>query len=69
MLNGVSPTGKAFEGISVPPEAIFYANLEIPLTNTSERTPHKSAADLVAKKQFVLKADPKHIGDLVSTGK
>ena len=68
MLNGVAPTGQAFKGISIPPEAIFYANLEIPLTNVAERTPHKSAADVAAKKQFILKADPRHIRDLVSAG-
>jgi poly-gamma-glutamate capsule biosynthesis protein CapA/YwtB (metallophosphatase superfamily) len=66
MLNGVAPNRQAFKGISVPPEAIFYANLEIPLTNVAEQTPHKSAADVAAKKQFILKADPLHIKDVVS---
>jgi Bacterial capsule synthesis protein PGA_cap len=68
MLNGVSPSVSVFKGISVPTEAIFYANLEIPLTNTSERTKRKTAADIAARNQYVLKAAPEHIKNLVSAG-
>ena len=68
MLNGVSPSVRAFKDLAIPSEAIFYANLEIPLTNVPGRTPYKSAAELKAKKQFILKADPRHIADLVSAG-
>ena len=68
MLNGVGASVPVFDGIWVPPNAIFYANLEIPLTNTSERTPRKSAADIAARNQYVLKADPQHIKNLVSAG-
>ena len=48
MLNGVSASVPVFKGISVPADAIFYANLEIPLTNTLERTRRKTAADIAA---------------------
>ena len=68
MLNGVSASVPVFKGISVPANAIFYANLEIPLTNTSERTRRKTAADIAARNQYVLKADPGHIKNLVSAG-
>ena len=68
MLNGVSTSVTVFKNISVPPGAIFYANLEIPLTNVKERTPRKSAAEVKAKTQFILTASPKHINDLVSAG-
>jgi hypothetical protein len=68
MLNGVSPSVPVFKGISVPADAIFYANLEIPLTNTSERTGRKTAADIAARNQYVLKADPGHIKNLFSSG-
>ncbi len=68
MLNGISTSVPVFKGISVPREAVFYANLEIPLTNVKERTPHKSLAEVKAKKQFILTASPKHIRDLISAG-
>lgn len=68
MLNGVSPSVRAFGGIDVPPDALFYANLEIPLTNSRANTPHKSAADVAAKKQFILKADPRHIENVYHAG-
>ena len=68
MLNGVPASRPVFKNIKIPKEAIFYANQEIPLTNVREQTPHKSAADVQAKKQFILKADPKHIANLRAAG-
>ncbi len=68
MLNGVSPSRPVFNALKVPTDAIFYANLEIPLTNVSERTSRKSAADVQAKNQFILTADTKHINHLKSAG-
>jgi len=68
MLNGVSPSVPAFQNIWVPRDSISYANLEIPMTNVSERTPNKSAKDVAAKNQFILKADPKHVSNLVRAG-
>ncbi len=68
MLNGVATSVPVFKEIAVPREAIFYANLEIPLTNMKERTPHKSAAEVKARTQFILTADPKHILDIVGAG-
>lgn len=47
---------------------VAYANLEIPLTTSTRATPYKSAADVRAKNQFILKADPGHITHLKSMG-
>lgn len=68
MLNGVASSRPVFRALRIPSTAVFYANLEIPLTNVSERTSRKSAADVQAKKQFILTADTKHIANLKSAG-
>lgn len=68
MLNGVSPSVQAFQGLEVPNDSVFYANLEIPLTNVPDRTPRKTPQELAARKQFVLKADPAHIQNLAASG-
>ncbi len=47
---------------------VAYANLEIPLTTASKATPYKSAADVKAGNQFILKADPGHITHLKNMG-
>lgn len=47
---------------------VAYANLEIPLTNAVKATPFKSAADVRAGNQFILKADPGHITHLKKMG-
>lgn len=64
MLNGITPTPTTTKGLfsSVGPEFaksdIAFANVEVPLTSIGRRTPFKSAADVAARRQFVLKADP-----------
>jgi poly-gamma-glutamate capsule biosynthesis protein CapA/YwtB (metallophosphatase superfamily) len=68
MLNGVSSKTNVFKEMRVEREALLYANLEIPLTNTSERTKMKTAEEIRNRDQYVLKADPKHIGNLKSAG-
>jgi len=47
---------------------LAFANLEIPLTRATTRTPHKSAEEIRKRDQFVLKADPGHIEGLASAG-
>ncbi len=47
---------------------IAFANLEIPLTDVGMRTPHKSAAAVAAKKQFILRADPAWAGPIAKAG-
>jgi poly-gamma-glutamate capsule biosynthesis protein CapA/YwtB (metallophosphatase superfamily) len=68
MLNSVSPRVDVFGAMRVPSDAIFYANLEIPLTNTRDRTTRKTAEEIRNRDQYVLKADPGHIRNLKSAG-
>jgi hypothetical protein len=68
MLNGVSTRRDTFRKLPIAKDAIFYANLEIPLTDTAEQTTRKTPKELREKQQFILKANPKHIGNLVSAG-
>lgn len=68
MLNGVPGSRPVFKNLKIPKEAIFYANQEIPLTSSSERTSRKTDAELAAKKQFILKADTKHVLNLKAAG-
>jgi len=70
MLNGISVKSRPLSAV----KAYFWdadvaiVNLEIPLTNRGKATPRKSLADRKAKRQFVLRADPKHIGQLTGCG-
>ncbi len=59
-LKAIAPMFKAAD--------LSYANVEIPLTTSTTATRRKSAEDVKAKRQFVLKADPKHITQLTSLG-
>lgn len=70
MLNAVAPSSKTFLGIESWTRSadIATANLEIPLTNSKSPTPRKSAADVKAKKQFILKADPRHAQSIAKAG-
>lgn len=70
MLNGIKPATKPLDGVaSLFREAgLAYANLEIPLTDKGTATPRKSAADLKARRQFVLRADPRHMEGLRAAG-
>ena len=62
MLNAIAPSAKIFKGITpeLQKAGLAFANLEVPLTNAKVSTPHKSAAELKAKSQFILKADPRN---------
>lgn len=69
MLNGVSPKHSPFAGC----ERIFQAdatlaNLEVPLTDIGSPTSHKSAAELRARSQFVLRADPRQAKWIAAAG-
>lgn len=70
MLNGIGPAKNPFAGIAetVRSADIAYANLEIPLTNVSTRTPRKTPEQVARKSQFILRADPGHGKWLRSTG-
>lgn len=46
---------------------IAYANLEIPITSAQTPTRRKTAEEIKAKHQFILKADPGHIANLKGT--
>ena len=66
MLNNVSPAVPVFGSWKPVKESVFYANLEIPLTDTEKRTARKSAEEIARRDQFVLKAHPGHIRNLVN---
>ena len=70
MLNGIKPGTGPLAGVAPTFRAADFAlaNLEVPLTSAKVPTPRKSAAELRARTQFVLKADPRHIADLKSAG-
>lgn len=62
MLNALSPTPKRLQSLSrfFTNADVGMANLEIPLTNSKTPTRRKSAAEVKARTQFILKANPKH---------
>lgn len=70
MLNAIKPDAKVFAGVTKALSApdVAFANLEIPLTTARTATTRKTAAELKARKQFVLKADPKHAAFIKSSG-
>lgn len=70
MLNGINVNKNPFAKItSVFKECdLIIANLEAPLTNGTARTHRKSAAEIAAKTQYVLKANPKHGNHLKEAG-
>ncbi len=70
MLNGVSPNTKPFDAIkTITSSADFsIANLEIPLTNSTTPTKRKTAAEVAAKTQYILKADVNHWQNIRDSG-
>lgn len=70
MLNGISPaSAPLFEVSPIFTGAdVSYANLEIPLTSASTPTKRKSAAEIRARSQYILKANPAHIAALQQCG-
>lgn len=70
MLNGVSPKSRPLASVApfLRSGDVTIVNLEIPLTKATTATTRKSAEAVRAKMQFILKADPAHIGSLVGSG-
>jgi poly-gamma-glutamate synthesis protein (capsule biosynthesis protein) len=70
MLNGISPKAKPLAGVASEFRRadVALANVEIPLTTARTRTRLKSAEEIRRRDQFVLKADPNHIGGLKDAG-
>lgn len=70
MLNGVSVSKNPFAKITTVFKEcdLVIANLEVPLTSGTARTTRKSAAEIAAKTQYVLKANPKHGNHLKEAG-
>lgn len=70
MLNGLRPSAETFKAIEAwtTKADIATANLEIPLTTSAIATRRKTAADLAARNQYILKADPKHVASLRTAG-
>jgi poly-gamma-glutamate capsule biosynthesis protein CapA/YwtB (metallophosphatase superfamily) len=70
MLNGISVKQKPLDDIRAitRPAGATIFNLEIPLTSAVQTTARKSSAELRARTQFILKADPMHGAGLASTG-
>lgn len=70
MLNGIGIRQQALTGAApvLRTADVAIANLEIPLTDAKAATSRKSAAELKARKQFVLKADPRHGASIAKAG-
>jgi len=70
MLNAVSAKQNPFAAIAPAMKSadIAYANLEVPLTTVRTGTPRKSAAEIKARSQYILKADPAHAKWLAVSG-
>lgn len=62
MLNQVKPSASVFKGITslVSGADLAYANLEIPITSVKTPTTRKTAAEVRARTQYILRADPGH---------
>jgi len=70
MLNGISVKQKPLAKLApiLRPASATLMNLEIPLTNTTRQTPNKSAADVSARRQYILQADPAHAPLIAASG-
>lgn len=70
MLNAIKPSPRVFASICdiVSRADLAMANLEIPLTNSRIATMRKSASEIAAKTQFILKAEPAHAIEIKKAG-
>ncbi|HJP84135.1 MAG TPA: CapA family protein [Fimbriimonadaceae bacterium] len=70
MLNQIPVEGKPLAALKpvFATADVRLANLEIPLTDANTPTQGKSAAELKARTQFILKADPRHIDAIRGIG-
>lgn len=70
MTNGIPGSTNPFKGIAgiVGKANLAYANLEIPLTTATTRTPRKTPAEVAARQQYILKGDPQHGAQIKNAG-
>jgi len=70
MLNQVKPSANVFKGITkvVSDADLAYANLEIPITSVTKPTTRKTAAEIRARTQYILRADPGHMQHFKNAG-
>lgn len=70
MFYGISPKTESLKAVAPVFRGadVAYANLEIPLTTSKKATSFKTAKEVKARTQFILKADPKHLPHLTSCG-
>jgi hypothetical protein len=70
MLNGILVKQRPLAKIApmLCPASVAIANLEIPLTSAKLPTLNKSSADVKARNQFILKADPAHVAAIEAAG-
>ncbi|HRI43101.1 MAG TPA: CapA family protein [Fimbriimonadaceae bacterium] len=70
MMNSISARNKPLAAIAKHVRAadLAYANLEVPLTTSTGKTPRKTAEQIARKSQFVLKAEPAHAQHLADVG-
>ena len=70
MFNGVRPGPSALAGVAQVFQgcSLAVANLEVTIANTGSPTRAKTRAELRARSQFILRADPKHTASLRGSG-
>ncbi|CAN5677805.1 CapA family protein [soil metagenome] len=70
MLNGIPVKAKPLAALAPKFKAADLAivNLEIPLTNSKDRTKRKTAEELKRRDQFILRGDPRHLPHLKAVG-
>lgn len=70
MLNSIAAKNKPLAAIAKEVRAadLAYANLEVPLTTATTKTPRKTAEQIRRKSQFVLKSEPAHARHLADVG-
>ena len=70
MLNGVRPSPTVLSELKqfTQKSDVSLANLEVPLTDRTTKTARKSAKELLAKDQWILKADPRHAKYIAEAG-
>lgn len=70
MLNGIMPSRSTFAEVrfDVAQADVAFCNLEIPTTDSRTATTRKTAAELKARRQFILKAHPDHVRPIRDAG-
>lgn len=70
MLDRIPAAARPFSKIApvLKSASVAIVNLEVPLTSINAPTPRKTAADIKAKRQFVLRASTGHVADMREAG-